>query len=219
VVAEVSEDLHGSASGSALDAVVDMARLLANASFDDVMSAAPALVLRALPRTTRVELRVTRPGRAHPVTSSADRHPGPTLAVAPVDSHVVSLRIALQDHPYAGALVLSTAAPDGVLGAAEVTADLVAIQVEGALDRAYCREALEDLKDAMSSYRDIGVAVGLVMARQGFDRRAALEVLHVRSVETERTLASIAVEVITEAATDIPPPVLTLVERRGPGAG
>ena len=197
--------------GDALEAVADAAQLLADATFDDILTMTPGLVLRAIPVASRAELRVTRPGQTRPSTSSAEREPTPAAASVPPNTHVLSLRISLLDRPRAGELVLSTQAVEGFEPIAAMTADILGSQVETALDRAHAREAVGRLQAGLASNRDIGVAIGLVMASRGLDREAAFDVLRDISVDSGRGLADVAADLIQVGESGSQRPPLRLV--------
>lgn len=171
-------------------------RLLADASFDDILAMTPALVLQAVPLATWAELQVTRPGRRRPVTSSAERNNRPAVALVPPHTRVLALQICLEGDAKAGILRLSTQSSEGFAGTAALTAATLTSQVESALGRAHVLEKAIHLQAGLANDRDIGVAVGLVMASHVLDREAALEVLRDVSHRTNRTLADIAALVI-----------------------
>jgi hypothetical protein len=195
----MSEHLTAPSPGDALEAVADIAHLLAEATFEDILSMTPGLVIRAVPVASRAELRVTRPGHTRPSTSSAERVAGPAAASVPANTHVLSFPISLQDLPHAGELLLSTQAVGGFEGVAAVTADLLGRQVEAALNRAHAREAVVRLQAGLAGNRDLGVAIGLVMASRGLDREAAFEVLRGICRDSGRGVAEIAADLIQAA--------------------
>lgn len=200
--------------GRALDAVTETARMLTGASLDDVVATAPVLVLRALSCATRVDLTVTLPGRAQPVTASASHDAGPAMSVAPGDSRVLALQLALHDLPGTGTLVVSTSAAEGFVGISALAAELLAVQVESSLDRAYCRELIEGFIDVIHTERDLGVAVGILMATRGLTRDAALGVLH--ELSTGSGIGVVAAELIAHATPGEAPTQLRLVRPLDP---
>lgn len=84
------------------------------------------------------------------------------------------------------------------------------------MGRAHARETAGHLQAGLASNRDIGVAIGRVMASQQLDRDAAFEVLRGISQNTNRKLADIAAHVIHVGESGTQPPRLRLVSPRGP---
>ena len=196
------------------DEVATFVMLLADASFDDIMAMVPALVLQAVPVATCTELQVTRPGRRRPVSSSAYRDARPAVSVVPPGTHVLALQICLASNANAGVLRLSTQSEEAFAGSAAVTAAVLTSQVESALDRADARENATHLEREDVNNRDVGVAIGLVMASQELDRDAALQVLRDISYSTNRQLADIAAHVIEVGESGKPPTGLRLVDQQ-----
>ena len=198
-------------------AAVGSSRLLAGASFEQILVMSPALAIRAIPLTDRAELRVTRPGDPGVAASTADRDATRPGAVSRPGSHVVCLPIALRDRAGAGELRLFTGATGGFDAAAVVVAEIVASQIEAALDQAFVDGnpgpawGNEATMGRRRSY-DTGVATGLVMASHGLDREAAYEVLRGIGQNTNRTVAEVAAQLIQVAESGAHPPQLRLVD-------
>lgn len=177
----------------ALEAEAAFARLLADASFADIVTMAPALFLQALPMATGAKLLVMGPGQGLPVTSSAGRC---AAAAPPADIRVLTLRICLEDRADAGVLRLHTRSANGFRGAAAVTAAILTSQLEAALDRAVARVRSAGPRSAATNNLDLGVALGLVMASQQLDRDGAFELLNGISTQAGLDLVDVVAHVI-----------------------
>ncbi len=100
------------------------------------------------------------------------------------------------DNLVLGALVLYSAEPafftDPICRFADVYADHAAI----ALARVADHERAENLETALQSNREIGMAVGILMARYGLTDQAAFDLLRVTSQHQHRKLREIAAETV-----------------------
>lgn len=75
------------------------------------------------------------------------------------------------------------------------------LQAEGALSR----DAAARLEEGLRTSRNLGTAVGIVMAKRGLDERGALELLSLAGEETRRTLHDLADEVVLTGDVDALP--------------
>ena len=80
---------------------------------------------------------------------------------------------------------------------------IVATHAGFALTGALVRERVADLEHALTDSREIGVAVGIVMARHRVTREQAFDLLRMAGQRTHRRVADVAADVITSG--DLPP--------------
>lgn len=181
-------------------------------SFESMVAAAPALILQAIPAVCRAELRVTRRGRV--TGSAADTRPGPHLASLPAGRSVLTFPVSVETGARAGetsgaapggSLTVFTDTPSGFDDVTAWTASILAGQVEAALACAATRGLAGQLQVAVETNRDIGVAIGILMAAQDLTREQAYQVLRTISQHTNRRLAQVAGDLI-HAGWRPPPP-------------
>jgi hypothetical protein len=86
----------------------------------------------------------------------------------------------------------------------EVVATLVATHGALAMAAAHARDRAEHLQRALSSNRDIGVAMGVLMATYKLTRTQAFDLLRVTSQNTNRKLADVAADVADTGTLDLP---------------
>jgi hypothetical protein len=103
-------------------------------------------------------------------------------------THHGSLRFLFRDK-------VSQSSPAGRLAAA------FAIQAAIAVDRAASQLAVTHLQTAIDTNRDIGAAVGILMARQGIGYQAAFHLLRAESQNKNRKLRDVAAEILTTTVT------------------
>lgn len=87
---------------------------------------------------------------------------------------------------------------------AQTIGTLLAAHGALAISAAAARERAAQLKRALRSSRDIGVAMGVLMTQHKITRAQAFDLLRVTSQHTNRKLRDIAVEVADTGALDIP---------------
>ncbi|KQU66283.1 hypothetical protein ASC58_14535 [Phycicoccus sp. Root101] len=167
----------------ALEAVAGAATMLVGRSFDDVVRTAPALVLDGVPGARRVELVVTRVGHAEPLVVSADQEQQEQSRSTRACAEVV-LDVAVPDCGAVGRLAIATTAPRHLLQVATMTAELMAIQVELALDLAHTKELNQDLHSLLRTARDSGIVRGLLMGDGDLSEQALLELFRELAHET-----------------------------------
>lgn len=167
----------------ALEAVAEAATGLIGRSFDDIVRAAPAMVLEAVPGASHVELMVTRAGRADPLVVSADQEQQEQSRPTRLSTEVL-LDIAVPDCRAVGHLVVATTAPQRLLQFAAMTAELMAIQVELALDLANTKEVNQDLHSLLRTARDSGIVRGLLMGDGDLSEQALLKLFRELAHET-----------------------------------
>jgi len=74
-----------------------------------------------------------------------------------------------------------------------------------AVSAAHLRDRVENLERALSSNRDIGTAVGVLIAQHKLTREQAFDLLRIASQNTNRKLHEVALDVIDTGAVDVTP--------------
>jgi hypothetical protein len=74
-----------------------------------------------------------------------------------------------------------------------------------AVSAAHLRDRAENLERALSSNRDIGTAVGVLMAQHKVTRDQAFDLLRIASQNTNRKLQAVALDVIETGTVDVTP--------------
>jgi hypothetical protein len=105
-----------------------------------------------------------------------------------------------EDDSLVGALNLYSDLPDAFDDEALGTGLLLATHGALALSGATARKKAAHLMTALSTSRDIGVAMGVVMAQLKVDREQAFDLLRIASQHTHRKLADLALEVAETGA-------------------
>lgn len=124
-------------------------------------------------------------------------------AATPVRS-MLSFRLFLEDGEVIAGLNLYSTRVDAFDAEAEVIGTLVATHGALAMVAIAARERASQLQQAVQSNREIGVAMGILMARHRITREEAFGLLRVASQTTNRKLAEIAVEVGDAGALELP---------------
>jgi hypothetical protein len=124
---------------------------------------------------------------------------------------VLSLRISAEDDDSGvRGLNLYARTPGAFLGLGELTGELYASHAAVALRAARRHEQVLNLHRALETNRDIGVAMGIVMAHRLVTREQAYDLLRRASQHSQRKLADIAAEVaetgVLEFDTAVRPP-------------
>jgi AmiR/NasT family two-component response regulator len=70
---------------------------------------------------------------------------------------------------------------------------------------AHLRERVDNLERALSSNRDIGTAVGVLVAQHKLTRDQAFDLLRIASQNTNRKLHDVALDVIDTGTVDVSP--------------
>ncbi|WP_406832394.1 hypothetical protein ABEG17_06100 [Pedococcus sp. KACC 23699] len=160
----------------AMDAVAEAAGVLKAATFDKVFVQAPELVLRAVPVATSAQLSVTRHGDRQPAFSRADRvRLGERQVVPSPAPNSLSLSLRTHDRWATGALVLTSETSEDLTGAAALTAELMVILIEEAIERAHAADVITQLRRELAAARDVGIA--LAAASNGLDVATVLQML------------------------------------------
>ena len=177
----------------ALDAIAETARALAGASVDEVLRMSPSLALRAVPEASSALLSMRCPDELQPMWSRAERGghaPRPPSPGSPCP--VLSLRVATHDRWAWGYLVLTTELDEGLIGVAALTAELVAVHIEQAMDLAHLREVDDGMRVALAHARDIGMAIGISLASTDAAGEAAHRLGQSLDRQTQRELTAVA---------------------------
>jgi hypothetical protein len=112
-----------------------------------------------------------------------------------------------QDRLIAG-LNLYASKPNAFTDDAETTGLLLTTHGALALTGAQRQEQIGHLESALASNRDIGMAMGILMARHLLTKQQAFDLLKVASQHTHRKLANLAQDVIEAGDLDFPRPHL-----------
>jgi GAF domain-containing protein len=141
-----------------------------------------------------------------PMTSLAMRA-GPPSAVRSPKTEAVSMmshRLFLEDSNSIGALNLYSR-KSSAFASLELTAlDDLATHCAIALTTVAEREQNQHLRTALETNRDIGVAIGILMASKLVTKQQAFDALRITSQHTHRKLADIAVDVADTGTLDLP---------------
>lgn len=100
---------------------------------------------------------------------------------------------------------LSSDAPNAFDAHAVWVGALLASQAALAVSAQLHYQQLQNLERALESNREIGAAVGVLMARHGITRGQAFDLLRAASQDTGRKLAAIATEVVDTGELALPP--------------
>jgi len=116
---------------------------------------------------------------------------------------MMSMRLFLEgDGPTAGLNFYST--QPNAFDASTLIGGVFATHAALALAAAGRQERITNLEQALKSNRDIGVAIGIVMAQQSLTRQESFDLLRMASQHTHRKLHDIAVGVVETGVLDFP---------------
>lgn len=119
---------------------------------------------------------------------------------------MLSLRLFLENEDLIAGLNIYSTARDAFDDASETVGTLLATHGALVLAAATAREQAAHLQHAVTSNREIGVAMGILMHRHKITRDEAFDLLCIASQGTNRKLAEIAAEVGDTGILDIPGP-------------
>jgi GAF domain-containing protein len=119
---------------------------------------------------------------------------------------MMSHRLFLENSDTIGALNLYSRQPAAFAGAELTALDALATHGAIALSTAAEREQNQHLRTALETNRDIGVAIGILMATRLITKQQAFDALRVASQHAHRKLHQVALDVIETGL--LPPPVL-----------
>ena len=109
---------------------------------------------------------------------------------------LLCVRLRTQEDGALGVLSLVAAAPGGLTVADVPAIEPVRLMVSVALSALHTREQVDQLEQAVRSNRDIGVAIGIVMAHRLITRDEAFGLLRRASQQQHRKLVDVADDVI-----------------------
>ena len=120
---------------------------------------------------------------------------GRTMTLAATDESLAGEPVVLSVPCRSDALVLQLYPERELDGAERRLARLYAVELSTAAHAAHTAARATNLERALSTCRDIGVAMGIIMARRACTREQALELLRRASRAMKRKLASVAADV------------------------
>jgi hypothetical protein len=129
---------------------------------------------------------------------------------------MLSYRLVIEDDDLIAGLNLYSTETAAFDGTSEVIGTLVATHGALAITVALARERAAQLERALTTSRDIGVAMGVLMNRHKISRSQAFDLLRVASQNTNRKLADIAFDVADTGVLDLPGPAGDLTRRAAP---
>jgi hypothetical protein len=119
---------------------------------------------------------------------------------------MLSFRMFFEETSLIAGLNLYSTKPEAFSDEAETTGLLLATHGALALQGAGRREQVQHLERALSSNRDIGMAMGILMARHLLTKEQAFDLLRVASQHSHRKLGQIALDVIEVGELEYPGP-------------
>ncbi len=117
---------------------------------------------------------------------------------------MLSVRMYLEDDDLLAGLNLYSTTPDAFDESDQTTATLLATHGALALTAARRKDKIDNLERALVTSRRIGVAIGILMARQMVTEEQAFDLLRIASQNSHRKLYDIADEVAHTGALDVP---------------
>jgi hypothetical protein len=137
----------------------------------------------------------------------------PVFGIAAAELGVLSMlsfRLFLpEDHGVVAALNMYSVTADAFDSADETVGMLLATHGALAVAGTLARERAQNLQIALDSNREIGTAMGILMATYKLTRQQAFDVLRITSQETNRKLAVVAAEVVDTGQIKLPPSLRT----------
>lgn len=119
---------------------------------------------------------------------------------------LLSVRMFFEDDDVVASLNFYSTEADAFDEQAEMCALILATHATLALASANRQEKIENLQRALTSNRDIGVAMGILMVRHLVTRQQAFDLLRVVSQHTHRKLADVAQDVVESGELEYPTP-------------
>jgi hypothetical protein len=117
---------------------------------------------------------------------------------------MLSFRLYVEDDSRIAGLNLYSTRADAFDGAAETVGTLVATHGALAVAAATARERVAQLQTALVNSREIGMAMGVLLATHKVTREQAFDLLRIASQNSNRKLADIATEVVDTGVLHLP---------------
>lgn len=159
-----------------LDALAESMTRMTHLPVHQILRSAPAQVLTTVPDASHVELTVLRFGDPHVVVHRASRGQGRAPSVPPV-ARTLALRIKAPECGITGCLTIGTEVTEGLLGVSALTCEIMAGQVEHALELAHARTVRVDLEQALVRTREIASAIALALVGDGVSEQVVRDLL------------------------------------------
>lgn len=118
---------------------------------------------------------------------------------------MLSVRLYLEDTDVIAALNIYSRQADAFDESSQTVGMLLASHAALALGGVLAQQRVANLERALASNREIGVAMGILMARHAVTREQAFDLLRIASQNTNRKLVAIATDVADTGALDLPP--------------
>ena len=119
-------------------------------------------------------------------------------------SSMLSFRLCLEDDDRIAALNLYSTKIDAFDDTAQVIGTLIATHGGLAVAAAAAREQAAQLRQALVTNREIGTAMGVLMATYKLTREQAFDLLRIASQRSNRKIAEVAAEVADTGILDLP---------------
>jgi hypothetical protein len=117
---------------------------------------------------------------------------------------MLSFRLLFDDDDLVAGLNLYSTRAEAFDDGSLTVGTLLATHGALAISAAAARQRAGELQQALARSRDIGVAMGVLMARLKVSRRQAFDLLRTASQHTNRKLATIAAEIAATGTVDLP---------------
>lgn len=117
---------------------------------------------------------------------------------------MLSLRLFHEDDDLIAGLNFYATALDAFSGVAELTGTLLATHMSIALTSARRQESISNLKRALASNREIGMAIGILMSTHKITRDQAFDLVRVASQHTNRKVSELAQQVVLTGTLQLP---------------
>ncbi len=132
---------------------------------------------------------------------------------------MLSFRLYLEDDPRIASLNIYSTKADAFHDNAEPIGTLVATHGALAVAAGTARDQATQLQSALVNSREIGMAMGVLMATHKFTREQAFDLLRIASQKTNRKLAEVATDVVDTGVLDLPGDTGKRNGRPRPGGG
>ena len=117
---------------------------------------------------------------------------------------MLSFRLYMEDDDVIAGLNLYSTRGDAFDATAQTIGTLLASHAALAMGGVMAQQRVLNLERALNSNREIGVAMGILMARHAVTREQAFDLLRIASQNTNRKLITIATEVADTGILDLP---------------